>query len=344
MNARGTIFERFRRLHADVVGSLDDSGGGILTPSLKDAPQRLPRPVLVGLALASDMLRAMVVAERGCRLRYTAANTENREGDSEITSILLRELARLKAAYRTVEVGESPVSHHLMQAYLQDHGAFGFRCGLTAWSAAETCVRAARVTGEPALLIEYVAILRETLSAAGLSHAALPEGLDAVLTHHDAPLVARQIALEWAILADDVDRVARFAGPDFSPDQRLPCGLTPWGLAEGAGRQNVAAWLLEAGACRAPQQALVLASACWDAAKVKMMLGSGASPHGSVPTPEGRCSPLDAAATANGNRWRALVGRSRASDPSHGDDDARAATVQALVDAGAFLDTIQMQV
>lgn len=344
MNTLASIFERLRRLHADVGESLDDSGDTILAPGLQDAPQRLPRPLLVGLALGSDILRALVVAERGCPLGATAASPVSRVGDSEIGSRLLRNLARFKAAYRPLTTGDSRTTHRLLEAYLQDTGAFGFRCGLTTWSAAKTCVRAARVAGDPALIEDYMAILRETLSAVGLSHATLPEGLDEVLTHSEAPPASRQIAIEWAILADDVDGLARFVGPEFSPDRRLLCGLTPWGLAVGAGRQNVADWLLEAGACRAHQQALVVASACWDAARVITLLDCGASPHGSVATPEGRCSPLEAAATARGDRWRALVGRACSDRPGTGDAAADiAATVQALVNAGAFLDSIQMQ-
>ena len=344
MNASGHIFERLRSLRAAVADRLDDSGGAILAPCLHDAPQRLSRPGLVGLALVADMLRALVSAERACPQTPAATGAEGGFEGRTIVRGLLGELARAKPAYRAVCGADSAAAAHLLEAYLLDAGAFGFRCDLTAWSAAKTCVRAAGLSGDAALLVEYAAIVRETVSCAGFSPVILPAGLDEALTHAEAPPAARQIALEWAILGDDVDGVARLAGPQFAPERKLSCGLTPWGLAEGTGRRNVAAWLLEAGARRTAQQALVVASACWDAETVKTLLRSGASPHGSVPTADGRCSPLEAAATPHGDRWRALLGRPQTAgilpDESAAD---RAATVQALMDAGAFPDSIRMQ-
>jgi len=300
--------------------------------------------MLVGLALAADVLRALFSIERACIPGSAAAGVpSNAIGRSTLIYELLGELAGSKAAYRVV-TDDSTASDRLLEAYLRDADAFGFRCDLTAWSAAKTFVRVAGIDGNVVLLEEYALILRETLSSAGFSPVILPDGLEEVLSHPEAPRAARQIALEWAILGDDLDRVARLAGAEFALDRKLPCGLTPWVLAEGTGRQNAAAWLLKAGARRTMQQALVVASACWDVEKVKSLLESGASPHGSLPTADGRCSPLEAAVTTRGDRWRALVGRtwSEGSVPG-GCAAARVETVQSLVDAGAFLDSIQMQ-
>lgn len=312
------------RLHHRLLGCVARLGeAAVLAESLRAAPGAIARGTLLELAVAADVLKAL----QECR-DCGDVNLPTGTAASRLESRLLLVLAGRKARYRDALIMEAGSQDALRRLYTDDTAAFGFRCELTAWAAGLTCARAAESSGDPSFLHDHERLIRAAWRVIGWPLGRLPRGLAALFGHAHAHPEARRLALQTAILTGDERAVTALLNRGLCLEARLACGISPRALAEGLGRQAIAARLSAAGARPSIQQTIVFAAARRQPDPLRRLLASGGSPHGGLTTPSGRCSPLEAAITSRGDYWRSLA-------PDTEDVPRLAETVEVLLEAGA---------